>query len=64
MPRRTKQQDYELAQEETLPEPETPDEPIEEVPPPVVKPKRKCTEKQLAALAAGRAKNPRFKAKQ
>ena len=27
----------------------------------VVKPKRKCSEKQLAALAAGRAKNPRFK---
>ena len=27
------------------------------------KPKRKCTEKQLAALAAGRAKNPRFKPK-
>ena len=25
-----------------------------------VKPKRKCTEKQLAALAAGRAKNKRF----
>ena len=25
-----------------------------------VKPKRKCTEKQLAALAAGRAKNPRL----
>ena len=24
------------------------------------KPKRKCTAKQLAALAAGRAKNPRF----
>ena len=24
------------------------------------KPKRKCTEKQLAALAAGRAKNPRL----
>ena len=27
------------------------------------KPKRKCTEKQLAALAAGRAKNPRNKSK-
>ena len=27
------------------------------------RPKRKCTEKQLAALAAGRAKNPRFKPK-
>ena len=25
-----------------------------------VKPKRKCSEKQLAALAAGRAKNSRF----
>ena len=25
-----------------------------------VKPKRKCTEKQLAALAAGRQKNPRW----
>lgn len=29
-----------------------------------IKPKRKCTEKQLAALAAGRAKNPKMKAKQ
>ena len=28
-----------------------------------VKPKRKCTEKQLAALAAGRQKNPRWIAK-
>ena len=28
------------------------------------KPKRACTEKQLAALAAGRAKNQRFKKKQ
>ena len=28
-----------------------------------VKPKRKCTEKQLAALAAGRQKNPRLIAK-
>ena len=28
------------------------------------RPKRKCTEKQLAALAAGRAKNSRFKTKQ
>ena len=28
------------------------------------KPKRKCTEKQLAALAAGRAKNTRNKPKQ
>ena len=27
------------------------------------KPKRKCTEKQLAALAAGRAKNPRLNKK-
>ena len=27
------------------------------------KPKRKCSEKQLAALAAGRAKNPRLMAK-
>ena len=25
-----------------------------------IKPKRKCTEKQLAALAAGRQKNPRW----
>ena len=25
-----------------------------------VKPKRKCSEKQLAALAAGRQKNPRW----
>lgn len=32
----------------------------QQVPP---KPKRKCTEKQLAALAAGRAKNGRFKPK-
>ena len=31
---------------------------------PAPKPKRKCTEKQLAALAAGRAKNPRLMAKQ
>ena len=28
-----------------------------------VKPKRKCSEKQLAALAAGRQKNPRWIAK-
>lgn len=28
------------------------------------KPKRKCSEKQLEALAAGRAKNSRFKPKQ
>ena len=28
-----------------------------------VKPKRKCTEKQLTALAAGRQKNPRWIAK-
>lgn len=27
---------------------------------PSSKPKRKCSEKQLAALAAGRAKNPKF----
>lgn len=43
-------------------------EPVQQVPQseePVKKlrPKRKCTEKQLAALAAGRAKNPRFKPK-
>ena len=30
----------------------------------VTKPKRKLSEKQLAALAAGRAKNPRLIAKQ
>ena len=30
---------------------------------PQPKPKRKCSEKQLAALAAGRAKNPRLKKK-
>ena len=36
-------------------------EPLSEV---VVRPKRKCSEKQLAALAAGRAKNSRFKPKQ
>ena len=30
-------------------------------PTPGPRPKRKCTEKQLAALAAGRAKNPRLK---
>ena len=29
-----------------------------------IRPKRKCTEKQLAALAAGRAKNPNMIAKQ
>ena len=29
-----------------------------------VKPKRKCSEKQLAALAEGRKKNPRWLAKQ
>ena len=28
-----------------------------------IKPKRKCTEKQLGALAAGRQKNPRWIAK-
>ena len=49
MPRKSKQ-----AQSEEL-------EVIQEEKP--KKPKRKCTEKQLAALAAGRAKNPRFKPK-
>ena len=34
---------------------------IEEV---KVKPKRKCSEKQLAALAEGRKRNPRWLAKQ
>ena len=28
------------------------------------RPKRKCSEKQLEALAAGRAKNPKFSKKQ
>ncbi|EAX71156.1 hypothetical protein TVAG_259670 [Trichomonas vaginalis G3] len=35
----------------------------EEKPVKPVKPKRKLSEKQLAALAAGREKNPRMKAK-
>lgn len=50
---------------EANPTPATPIVPkvesVRQVNPP--KPKRKCTEKQLAALAAGRAKNPRFKGK-
>ncbi len=37
------------------------EKPVEEMREP--KPKRKCSEKQLAALAAGRAKNSRFKSK-
>ena len=40
------------------------DQPVEqEQPAKPMRPKRKCTEKQLAALAAGRAKNPRYKPK-
>ena len=35
--------------------------PVEE--PKIKKPKRKCSQKQLAALAAGRAKNKHFKPK-
>ena len=55
MPRKAKQaQNTEEAHSEEL-------EVIQEEKP--KKPKRKCTEKQLAALAAGRAKNPRFKPK-
>ena len=42
---------------------ETPKE-INEVVEPKPKPKRKCSEKQLAALAEGRKKNPRLIAKQ
>ena len=41
-------------------------EPVEQVPieePKQKKPKRKCSQKQLAALAAGRAKNKHFKPK-
>lgn len=43
---------------EPIPDTKTEDikTPIEKPP----KPKRKCTEKQLAALAAGRLKNPRY----
>ena len=37
--------------------------PVIESQPKVIKPKRKCSEKQLEALAKGRAKNPRFKPK-
>ena len=55
MPRKSKQtQNTEEAHSEEL-------EVIQEEKP--KRPKRKCTEKQLAALAAGRAKNPRFKPK-
>ena len=55
MPRKAKQaQNTEEAHSEEL-------EVIQEEKP--KRPKRKCTEKQLAALAAGRAKNPRFKPK-
>ena len=43
--------------------PEPTSDPIP-IPEPQVRPKRKCSEKQLAALAAGRAKNSRFKPKQ
>lgn len=45
---------------------ETPKEEIKEVVEevkPVQKQKRKCSEKQLAALAEGRKKNPRWQAK-
>ena len=54
MPRKSKQTQSEEAHSEEL-------EVIQEEKP--KRPKRKCTEKQLAALAAGRAKNPRFKPK-
>ena len=54
MPRKTKQVVQEESHSEEL-------EVIQEEKP--KRPKRKCTEKQLAALAAGRAKNPRFKPK-
>lgn len=37
--------------------------PVKSEKPKEPKPKRKCSEKQLAALAAGRAKNPRLMAK-
>lgn len=37
---------------------------VEEPPKKEKKPKRKCSQKQLAALAAGRAKNKHFKPKQ
>lgn len=39
-------------------------EEVKEESKPEPKPKRKCSEKQLEALAAGRAKNSRFKPKQ
>lgn len=42
---------------------EQPPEVIEAPAPKVKKPKRKCSQKQLAALAAGRAKNKHFKPK-
>ena len=54
MPRKAKQVVQEESHSEEL-------EVIQEEKP--KRPKRKCTEKQLAALAAGRAKNPRFKPK-
>ena len=41
-----------------VPPTEPADKPIEAKPP---KPKRQCSEKQLAALAAGRARNRRYK---
>ena len=41
-----------------VPPTESTDKPVEAKPP---KPKRQCSEKQLAALAAGRARNRRYK---
>lgn len=46
------------------PEEESTDTGIKEQQAKEPKPKRKCSEKQLAALAEGRKKNPRYIAKQ
>ena len=62
-PKKTKQTEA-AGTEET--KNETPKEEIKEVVEevkPVQKQKRKCSEKQLAALAEGRKKNPRWQAK-
>ncbi len=62
MPRKVKQENNQQVQEVKT-EIVKPDEIETEIVKPVIKPKRKCSEKQLAALAAGRAKNQRFKPK-
>lgn len=55
---------YVLTKRQGLSAPPTPTSKSEINIPKPPRPKRKCTEKQLAALAAGRAKNPNMIAKQ